>query len=293
MKPAPFRYARAGSLAEATALLAAEPGEAKLLAGGQSLVPLLNMRLARPAVLVDLNGVRELRGITPSPDGGLRIGALTRHTELATSAAVRERAPLLAEAARHVGHAAIRNRGTLGGSVAHADPAAELPAALVALDARLRVTGPRGARVIAAALFFRGLLATALETDEILTEVLVPAAEPGWGFVEIARRPGDFALAGVAAMLRVAPGAPSRCEQVRLVGFGVGDRPLRLTGAERLLTGSALEPESAARAGAAAGADCDPPGDVHGSAEYRRHLATVLTERALLQALPRLARGHP
>jgi len=293
MKPAPFRYARAGSLAEATALLAAEPGEAKLLAGGQSLVPLLNMRLARPAVLVDLNGVRELRGITPSPDGGLRIGALTRHTELATSAAVRERAPLLAEAARHVGHAAIRNRGTLGGSVAHADPAAELPAALVALDARLRVTGPRGARVIAAALFFRGLLATALETDEILTEVLVPAAEPGWGFVEIARRPGDFALAGVAAILRVAPGAPSRCEQVRLVGFGVGDRPLRLTGAERLLTGSALEPESAARAGAAAGADCDPPGDVHGSAEYRRHLATVLTERALLQALPRLARGHP
>jgi len=293
MKPAPFRYARAGSLAEATALLAAEPGEAKLLAGGQSLVPLLNMRLARPAVLVDLNGVRELRGITPSPDGGLRIGALTRHTELATSAAVRERAPLLAEAARHVGHAAIRNRGTLGGSVAHADPAAELPAALVALDARLRVTGPRGARVIAAALFFRGLLATALETDEILTEVLVPTAEPGWGFVEIARRPGDFALAGVAAILRVAPGAPSRCEQVRLVGFGVGDRPLRLTGAERLLTGSALEPESAARAGAAAGADCDPPGDVHGSAEYRRHLATVLTERALLQALPRLARGHP
>ena len=293
MKPAPFRYARAGSLAEATALLAAEPGEAKLLAGGQSLVPLLNMRLARPAVLVDLNGVRELRGITPSPDGGLRIGALTRHAELATSAAVRERAPLLAEAARHVGHAAIRNRGTLGGSVAHADPAAELPAALVALDARLRVTGPRGARVIAAALFFRGLLATALETDEILTEVLVPTAEPGWGFVEIARRPGDFALAGVAAILRVAPGAPSRCEQVRLVGFGVGDRPLRLTGAERLLTGSALEPESAARAGAAAGADCDPPGDVHGSAEYRRHLATVLTERALLQALPRLARGHP
>lgn len=293
MKPAPFRYARAGSLAEATALLAAEPGEAKLLAGGQSLVPLLNMRLARPAVLVDLNGVQELRGITPSPDGGLRIGALTRHAELAGSAAVRERAPLLAEAARHVGHAAIRNRGTLGGSVAHADPAAELPAALVALDARFRVTGPSGARVVAATAFFRGLLATALEADEILTEVFVPAAEPGWGFVEIARRPGDFALAGVAAILRVARDAPSRCEQVRLVGFGVGDRPLRLAGAERLLTGLGLEPGSAARAGAAAGADCDPPGDVHGSADYRRHLATVLTERALLQALPRLARGRP
>jgi len=293
VKPAPFRYARAGSLAEATALLAAEPGEAKLLAGGQSLVPLLNMRLARPAVLVDLNGVRELAGITPSPDGGLRIGALTRHAELAASAAVRERTPLLAEAARHVGHAAIRNRGTLGGSVAHADPAAGLPAALVALDAQLRVTGPSGARVIAAATFFRGLLATALEADEILTEVLVPAAEPGWGFVEIARRPGDFALAGVAAILRVAPDTPSRCEQVRLVGFGVGDRPLRLAGAERLLTGLGLEPDSAARAGAAAGADCDPPGDAHGSADYRRHLATVLTERVLLQALPRLARGRP
>jgi len=306
MKPAPFRYARAGSLAEAIALLAAAPGDAKLLAGGQSLVPMLNMRLVRPAVLVDVNGLRELIGITPTPEGGLRIGALTRHAELVASSAVAGRAPLLAEAARHVGHAAIRNQGTLGGSLAHADPAAELPAALVALDARFRMTGPRGAREVAADAFFRGLLATALEPDEILTGIDIPTQPPGWGFAEIARRPGDFALAGVAAVVRVghpltlpspplggeAASEPGPRELVRLVGFGVGDRPVRLTGAERLLTGAPLDTETAARAGAAAGPDCDPPSDVHGSAEYRRHLATVLAERALLQAGARLA-GRP
>jgi carbon-monoxide dehydrogenase medium subunit len=303
MKPAPFRYARAGSLAEAIALLAAAPGENKVLAGGQSLVPMLNMRLVRPAVLVDVNGLRELTGIAPTADGGFRIGALTRHAELAASPAVLERAPLLAEAARHVGHAAIRNQGTLGGSLAHADPAAELPAALLALDARVRMTGPRGAREVAADAFFRGLLTTALEADEILTAIEIPAQPPGWGFVELARRPGDFALAGVAAVVRVGhpltlPSPPRggegelrRREVVRLVGFGVGDRPLRLGGAERVLAGAPLDTETAARAGAAAGPDCDPPSDVHGSADYRRHLATVLTERALLQALARLRPG--
>ena len=298
MKPAPFRYARAGSLAEAVALLAEAPGDTKLLAGGQSLVPMLNMRLVRPAVLVDVNGLRELTGITPTPEGGLRIGALTRHAELTASPAVIERAPLLAEAARHVGHAAIRNQGTLGGSLAHADPAAELPAALLALDARVHVTGSRGAREIAANAFFLGLLTTALDADEILTAIEVPAQPPGWGFVEIARRPGDFALAGVAAVVRVGhpltlPSPPRGGEgEMRLVGFGVGDRPLRLSSAERVGAGAQLDAATAARAGAAAGPDCDPPSDVHGSAEYRRHLATVLTERALLQALARLA-GRP
>jgi aerobic carbon-monoxide dehydrogenase medium subunit len=299
VKPAPFRYARAADLPEAAALLAAAPGENKLLAGGQSLVPMLNMRLVRPDVLVDLNSVRELAGITPTPARGLRIGAMTRHAELAASAAVRERAPLLAEAARHVGHAAIRNQGTLGGSVAHADPAAELPAALVALDARVQVTGPRGSRSIAARDFFRGLLATALAPDEILTAIEVPPQGPGWGFVEIARRPGDFALAGVIAVVRgdrplTLPSPPRGGEgdPIRIVGFGLGDRPIRLESAERALAGAPLDVESAARAGAAAGPDCDPPGDVHGSADYRRHLATVLTERALLQARARLA-GAP
>ena len=294
MKPARFRYARAESLGEALALLAEAPADTKLLAGGQSLVPMLNMRLVRPAVLLDVNRVSELTGITPTADGGLRLGALTRHAELAASPAVIERAPLLAEAARHVGHAAIRNQGTLGGSLAHADPAAELPAALLALDARVRITGPRGAREIAADAFFRGLLTTALEPDEILTAIDVPVQPPGWGFVEIARRLGDFALAGVVVVVNerrplTLPSPPRGGEgEVRLVGFGVGDRPVRLSGAERLLAGAPLDADSAARAGAAAGADCDPPSDVHGSADYRRHLAAVLTERALLQAAARL-----
>ncbi|HJR01431.1 MAG TPA: FAD binding domain-containing protein, partial [Methylomirabilota bacterium] len=181
--------------------------------------------------------------------------------------------------------------GTLGGSVAHADPAAELPAALVALDARVQVTGPRGAREVAADAFFRGLLATTLEPDEVLTALEVPARPAGWGFVEIARRPGDFALAGVAVTLPSPPLGGKRIEGVRLVGFGVGDRPIRLGGAERVLAGGRLDADAAARAGAAAGTDCDPPSDVHGSAEYRRHLATVLVERALLQAGARLAGG--
>jgi carbon-monoxide dehydrogenase medium subunit len=294
MKPARFRYARAETLGEALALLAEAPADTKLLAGGQSLVPMLNMRLVRPAVLLDVNRVRELTGITPTADGGLRLGALTRHAELAASPAVIERAPLLAEAARHVGHAAIRNQGTLGGSLAHADPAAELPAALLALDARVRITGPHGAREIAADAFFRGLLTTALEPDEILTAIDVPMPPTGWGFVEIARRPGDFALAGVVAVVAdrrplTLPSPPRGGEgEVRLVGFGVGDRPVRLTGAERVLIGAPLDATDAARAGAAAGPDCDPPSDVHGSADYRRHLATVLVERAVLQAAARI-----
>ena len=281
MKPAPFRYARPATAAEAVALLASTPGEAKLLAGGQSLMPLLNMRLARPAVLVDLNGARELARIEPAPDGGLALGALVRHTDLAASPLVRERAPLLAAGARHVGHVAIRNRGTLGGSLAHADPAAELPAAALALDATLGLLGPRGMRRIAAADFFRGLLSTALAADEVLAEVIVPAAAPGWGFAEIARRPGDFALAGVAVTL-------DGRAHARIVGFGLADRPVRLRGAEAIAAAAPRDPTMPARAGAAAAADCDPVTDVHASAEYRRHLATSLAEDALREAVARL-----
>ncbi|HKW95690.1 MAG TPA: FAD binding domain-containing protein, partial [Methylomirabilota bacterium] len=190
-------------------------------------------------------------------------------------------------------HAAIRNRGTLGGSIAHADPAAELPAALLALDARFHATGPRGSRVIAGSDLFRGLLATALAADEILTAVEVPGQGPGWSFTEIARRPGDFALAGVAVVIGgrrplTLPSPPHGGEgELQIVGFGVGDRPLRFTSAERLLAGAALDAATVTRAAGAAAADCDPPSDVHGSAEYRRHLATVLTETALRQALTR------
>jgi aerobic carbon-monoxide dehydrogenase medium subunit len=290
LKPAPFRYARPRNFADAVELLAAADHDVKILAGGQSLVPMMNLRLVRPTVLVDLNDVPGLDHVTPNADGGLSIGALVRHAALAGSATVIERAPLLAEAARHVGHAAIRHRGTLGGSLAHADPAAELPAALVALGAELSLHGRRGARTIQASEFFLGLLTTALKPDEILVEIRVPPLPgAGWGFAEVVRREGDFALAGVVALVDRAVGSSGRCESARLVGFGVGDRPVRFAAAEDILTSPSHDRGAAlTRAAAAAAEECDPPDDVHASAEYRRHLATVLTEDAVSQALTRL-----
>jgi aerobic carbon-monoxide dehydrogenase medium subunit len=252
-------------------------------------VPMLNLRLVRPAVLVDLNGVSGLDGIVPGPVGGLTIGALVRHAALAETPLVAERAPLLAEAARHVGHAAIRHRGTLGGSLAHADPAAELPAALVALDALFVLHGSQGERMVSASQFFLGLLTTALAPNEILTEVRVPPQGPGWGFAEVVRRTGDFALAGVVALLGRGPGSSGCWESARLVGFGVGDRPVRFAAAEAILTSPGLDQSVVvAQAAAAAAEACDPPDDVHASADYRRHLAAVLTEDAVRQALARL-----
>ena len=272
MKPARFRYARAESLGEALALLAEAPADTKLLAGGQSLVPMLNMRLVRPAVLLDVNRVRELTGITPTADGGLRLGALTRHAELAASPAVIERAPLLAEAARHVGHAAIRNQGTLGGSLAHADPAAELPAALLALDARVRIAGPRGAREIAADAFFRGLLTTALEAGRDPDRDRRPGAAAGVGIRRdraAARGLRAGGRGGVLRGRRPHPAlSPSPGERGRCGWWGSASGIGRSGSAARsaLLAGATLDAAGAARAGAAAGADCDPPSDVHGSA---------------------------
>ena len=289
MKPAPFRYARPQTLPDAVELLTGGEHDVKILAGGQSLVPMLNLRLVRPAVLVDLNGVPGLDGIAAHPAGGLTMGALVRHATLTQSPLVSERAPLLAEAARHVGHAAIRHRGTLGGSLAHADPAAELPAALVALDATFVLHGPRGARTAPASQFFRGSMTTALAPDEILTEIRVPPHVPGWGFAEVVRRAGDFALAGVVALLGRPSGPSGHCESARLVGFGVGDRPTRFVAAEEILIEPGLDPLGAvARVAAAAAEACDPPDDVHASADYRRHLAAVLTEDVVRQALTRL-----
>ncbi len=275
-------------------LLASADYDVKILAGGQSLVPMLNLRLVRPAVLIDLNCVPGLDHITPGPAGGLSIGALVRHAALADSVPVIERAPLLAEAARHVGHAAIRHRGTLGGSLAHADPAAELPAALVALGAEFVLHGPRGARTIQAPEFFRGLMMTALAPDEILVEIHVPPQGPGWGFAEVVRRVGDFALAGVVALVGRPPGSPGRCESARLVGFGVGDRPVRFAAAEEILMSPGGDPSAAvARAASAAAEACDPPDDVHASADYRRHLAAVLIEDTVSQALTRFDGARP
>jgi carbon-monoxide dehydrogenase medium subunit len=273
-------------VADTVRALAEAGGEGKILAGGQSLVPMLNMRLARPAVVIDLNGVPELGAIVPAAAGGLRLGALVRHADLAASALVRERAPLLAEAARHIGHVAIRNRGTLGGSLAHADPAAELPAAVVALDASVIAVGRGGTRMIAAADFFVGLLTTALEADEIITEIHVPPPRGGWGFAEVARRPGDFALVGIAAVVMA---ERARGAGARIVAFGVGDGPVRLRAAEAVVVGAALDNACARAAGVAARQACAPADDLHASGAYRQQLVAVLTEQAVGDAIARLS----
>jgi carbon-monoxide dehydrogenase medium subunit len=289
MKPAPFRYARPRTVAETVRALSDAGGDGKILAGGQSLVPMLNMRLARPSIVIDLNGVTELEVIAPAAAGGLRIGALARHADLAASPLVRERAPLLAEAARHIGHTAIRNRGTLGGSLAHADPAAELPAAVVALDASIIVVGLGGTRMIPAADFFVGLLTTALGADEIVTEIHVPPVRGAWGFAEVARRPGDFALVGVAAVVGTPDGR--RGHGARIVAFGVGEGPVRLREAEAVVAGPAMDAGGAHAAGLATREACAPSDDLHASAAYRRHLAAVLTEQVVRDAFGRLERG--
>ena len=262
MKPAPFRYAAPDSVPAALELLADE--DARALAGGQSLVPMLNFRLARPDLLVDLNPLPELAGIELGEDGGLRIGAMTRQTELLRSEAVRAGWPLLHQAVSHVGHAAIRNRGTVGGSVAHADPAAELPVALTALDARFRVRSAAGERILAPADFFRGALTTALQTGELLVAVDVPPAPAGarMAFAEHARTHGDFALAGVAVVR-----APGGYAAVALLG--AGPTPVRAAAAERALAAGAPAPEAAALAAA----------DV--TDDHRRALLSVLVARAL------------
>jgi carbon-monoxide dehydrogenase medium subunit len=279
MKPAPFEYHRPASLAETFDLLDRYGDDGRLLAGGQSLVPALNLRLAAPRAVIDINRVPDLDGIRVTPEG-LVIGALARQEALERSALVREHAPLIAAAVPHVGHAAIRARGTVGGSLALADPAAELPACAVALEATIRVGRRGGHRDVGADDFFRGVYTTALAPGEVVTELRVPRPAPGWrwGFQELARRHGDFALAGLAAGARMEAGVLA---ETRLVFFGVGTRPVRARGAEAALAGRRAEEATLAAAGRALEADLDPPGDVHGSPALRRHLARVLLARVL------------
>jgi carbon-monoxide dehydrogenase medium subunit len=279
MKPAPFEYHRPASLAETFDLLDRYGDDGRLLAGGQSLVPALNLRLAVPRAVIDINRVPDLDGIRVTPEG-LVIGALARQEALERSALVREHAPLIAAAVPHVGHAAIRARGTVGGSLALADPAAELPACAVALEATIRVGRRGGHRDVGADDFFRGVYTTALAPGEVVTELRVPRPAPGWrwGFQELARRHGDFALAGLAAGARMEAGMLA---ETRLVFFGVGTRPVRARGAEAALAGRRAEEATLAAAGRALEADLDPPGDVHGSPALRRHLARVLLARVL------------
>ncbi len=292
MKPAPFEYQAPGSLEATLDLLARRGGEAKLLAGGQSLIPVMNFRLAEPALLVDINKLTDLDFIRSSEDGGLRIGALTRQRRLERDAQVAEIAPLLHEAMPSIAHPQIRNRGTIGGSLAHADPAAELPAVSVALNARFRLQKAGGDRWVDARDFFGGLFTTALELDEILTEVAIPPLPPrtGWAFLEIARRHGDYAQVGIAALVTLDDSG--RCREARLVYLSVGDRPVEAREAARLLAGQeispAISPEIIAAAADKASRDeMDPAGDVHATAEFKRHLARVLTGRALRRALQR------
>jgi carbon-monoxide dehydrogenase medium subunit len=291
VKPPVFDYTAVRSVDEAVAELARHGDEAKLLAGGQSLVPMLNMRLAAPAWLIDLNRVAELAYIAPR-DGGVAIGAMTRQRAAERSPVVATHVPLLADALPWVGHFQIRNRGTVGGTLSHADPAAELPAVAVCLDARLTVRGPAGARVLAAADFFRGPMTTALEATELLAEAWFPGTPPGAGaaWVELARRHGDYALAGVAAVVTL---AGERVAEARLALTGVGDTPVRAREAEALLAGQPLTPARLADAGAAVRRAIDPGGDIHATAEYRRHLAGVLAGRAIRLAAARAAGTTP
>jgi carbon-monoxide dehydrogenase medium subunit len=282
MKLPPFEYEAPATVAEAVDLLAEYTDEASVLAGGQSLIPLLALRLARPAVLIDINGVGELAGISAT-DGWVSIGAITREYVAEESKTVADTVPLLAAALPLIGHEAIRTRGTIGGSLAHGDPAAELPAVARALDAEFVVRGPAGDRVIAAAQWFEGYLTTSRGADELLLEVRFPVARPGTGtsFLEVARRHGDFAIAGLATSLVLSGGVIS---EARLALAGVSGVPVRPSAAEDLLTGEQPSDELFEEAARSAVADLDPPGDLHGSSEYRKAVAGALVRRGLRAA---------
>jgi carbon-monoxide dehydrogenase medium subunit len=276
VKPAPFAYAKARSVEDAVALLVRHGEDARLLAGGQSLMATLNMRLSAPRLLINLNGIAGLGGITLR-NGELRIGAMTRHAEIERSDLVARHAPLIAMAMPHIAHPAIRNRGTIGGSIAFADPAAELPACLLALGGSVDLTGPNGTRSVAADDYFKGLYETAIAPNEILTLIRLPAASAAsrYGFQELARRHGDYALAGLAASARAEGGG---LKDVRFAFFGIGLTPLRATGAERAFTAGDIEASVAMLAD-----DLDPLGDVQETGAVKSHFAGVLLRRVAAQ----------
>jgi carbon-monoxide dehydrogenase medium subunit len=276
VKPAPFAYQKARTLKEAIALLSKHKDDARLLAGGQSLIATLNMRLSAPALLIDINGIKGLDGIARKGKF-IEIGALARHSQVERSELIARHAPLIARAMPHIGHPAIRNRGTFGGSIAFADPAAELPACLMALAAEIEIAGPKGKRRVKADAFFKGLFETALRPREVITALRVPAADKNTrvGFAELARRHGDYAIVGLAASARAAGKALS---DVRLAFFGVGDTPVRAKKSEAALAGGDVDAAVAALA-------LDPHDDVQASAAVKRHLAGVLLRRVAKQLM--------
>jgi aerobic carbon-monoxide dehydrogenase medium subunit len=285
MKMPPFDYACPATLPEAVALLAGNE-DAKVIAGGQSLVPMLAFRLAAPSLLVDLRKLPDLRRIDVS-DAGVVLGAMARWRDILVDTRLRGAQPLLVAAVEHVAHYQIRNRGTVGGSIAHADPAAEMPGITLVCEAEVVVVGKAGQRVIPAAQFFLGLLTTALAADEIIVEIRLPAwpAQRRWGFQEFARRRGDFAMA--AAAVWYDQDAQGRARDAHVVAIGVGDRPQRLTEVEAVLNGRAVDEAVIAEAEVAASAAVDPPEDIHASAAYRRALLGTMVERALRDAVLR------
>lgn len=288
MKPAPFDYYAPTSIDEALDLLAQLGYDGKILAGGQSLIPTMNFRMSQPAALVDLNRIAELFYVRPADDGGLLIGTMTRDTTVDLDPLVQERAPLINETMPHIGHVQIRNRGTFGGSLTHADPAAQLPAISLALDARCRVRSKDGERWIAASEFYYGPFMPAIEPHEMLVEVAVPPmpAHTGWSYQQFSRQHGSQALVGVAVMVTL--GRRGRCRDVRIALLGVGETVLLASEGRELLVGEKPTPELLqAVAEKVVSADIDPGSDIHASADYRRHLTNTLTRRALSVACER------
>ena len=286
MKPPRFEYFAPRALDEALTLLAGHGDRAKLLAGGQSLIPLLNFRLAHPEALIDINRIPELAGIR-ADDGGVAMGALTRQHAVERSEAVRTRVPIVAEACRLIGHLPIRHRGTIGGNLAHADPASELPAVMLALEAQLTVASTKGTRTLPADGFFVGPLSTALQTGEMLTEIRVPGlpARTGGAFVEMARRAGDYALVGVAALVTL--DASGGCRRARVALCGVGPTPIRAGAAEDALVGQAPAGAALDEAASRAAAATSPSSDLHASADFRRKLARHFARQAIATAAQR------
>jgi aerobic carbon-monoxide dehydrogenase medium subunit len=281
VKPAPFRYLRAEDLEHAVALLGQHGDDAKVVAGGQSLAAVMNLRLSRPEVLIDIDRLPGLSYVLPS-EGAVRIGALTRHRHLERYPGLLDGYELLPAAARFVGHYPIRTRGTFGGSIAHADPAAEWPLVATLLDAEIRITGPSGTRGVAAADFFHGFFTTAVQPDELVTEIVLPAGADRSAITEFARRHGDFAV--VAAVVAFDLDDGGAMVRPRLALGGVGATAVRLREAAEVLEGSRPGPEAFAEAAEAATREIDPPSDAHGDARYRRHLARTLVRRALEEA---------
>jgi len=291
MKPAPFEYYAPRSVPEALALLSEHGYDAKVLAGGQSLVPMMNFRLVQPAVVVDINNIPELSGIQGDKNG-LRLGAMVRHAQVEKAPIVKERAPLIYETMPQIATAQIRNRGTIGGSLSHADPSAELVVVTTALDAKFKIQNQKGERVVSAREFFVGLLMTVMEPEDLLIEVEIPDLPPrtGWSLKEVARRPHDFALVGVTALLTL--DRKGRCEKASLVYLSAGDGPVSAPEAAALLEGEVINGDLiAAAAEKAAEDEIDPGSDIHATAEFRRHLANVLTRRALEEAHQRAGGG--